>query len=103
MGTQIYIECKRCSFDLTEMVGVGFAGIKYFICVCDDCKVFANRKHNQFRNGAVRPNFRCGVCRKPLRIVAPVDNDHEDTHGALVPCPICGGQLIASETSVMWD
>jgi len=103
MGSQIQINCDGCDIDLTETVGCGFAGIEYLVCVCDDCKVFVNRKHLGMLDGEARPKFRCGSCRKPLRVIAPVDNEYGDVDGPLGSCPICKGHLNSASTGLMWD
>jgi len=103
MGSQIQINCDGCDIDLTETVGCGFAGIEYLVCVCDGCRVFVNRKHLGMLDGKVRPKFRCGSCRKPLRVIAPVDNEYGDIDGPLGSCPICKGHLNSASTGLMWD
>ena len=103
MGSQIQITCDGCDFELIEIVGCGFAGVGYLVCVCDDCKVFVNRKHMGMLDGEVRPKFRCGSCRKPLRVIAPIDIEYGDVDGPLGRCPACSGNLTAFETGLMWD
>jgi len=103
MGSEIHIRCDGCDVDLTEIVGCGFIGIEHLVCVCDDCKVFVNRKHLGKLDGEVRPKFRCGTCRKPLRVIAPVDNEYGDVDGPLGSCPVCGGHLMSASTGLMWD
>ena len=54
-------------------------------------------------DGEARPKFRCGSCRKPLRVIAPVDNEYGDVDGPLGTCPVCKGQLNSASTGLMWD
>lgn len=103
MGSEIQITCDGCELDLTEIIGCGFAGIEYLVCVCDQCKTFVNREHAGLLDGAVRPKFRCGICRKILRVIAPIMNEHGDSDESLGKCPSCGGDLTASSTGMLWD
>ena len=103
MGSQIQIKCDGCDIDLTEIIGCGFAGTEYLVCVCDDCKVFANRTFMGMLFGETRPKFRCGKCRKPLRVIAPVDNEYGDVDGPLGMCPVCEGHLNSESTGMIWD
>lgn len=103
MGSEIQITCSGCDVNLTELVGSGFTGHEYLVCVCDYCKSFVNREHSEILRGEVRAKFRCGKCRKPLRIIAPIENEFGDTDGPLGQCPKCGGNLSASDTGLMWD
>ncbi len=103
MGSEIQIRCDGCDINLTEIVGCGFAGIEYLVCICYDCKVFVNRKYFGMLDGAVRPKFRCGSCRNPLRVIASVDNQYGDVDGQLGSCPVCNGHLISASTGMMWD
>ena len=100
MGSEIQITCNSCDVDITEEIGYGEVGIGIYVCVCDSCKVFATRKHNARLDGELHPKYRCGKCRKPLRIIAPTDDDSDDDDLSLGSCPICGGKLRGSPSSL---
>ena len=102
MGSEIRITCDSCDVDITEEIGYGMIGIGIFVCVCDSCRVFATRKHNARLDGEPRSIYRCGKCRKPLRIIAPTDDDSDDDDCSLGPCPICGGKLNGESTGLLW-
>lgn len=116
MGSEIHITCDSCDVDITEEIGYGMMGIGILVCVCDTCRIFAIRKHNARLNSKPRPVYRCGKCRKPLRIIAPIDNDSDDDDWLLGPsdddpddndlllgpCPICGGKLHGESTGLLW-
>jgi hypothetical protein len=103
MGSEIRISCNGCDVDLTEMIGVGFIGTEYLVCACDNCKAFSRREHQGFFMGEPRPNFRCGNCRKVLRVVAPAINEENGTERVFDECPVCRGRLMFSDTGLLWD
>jgi len=102
MGSEIRITCDSCDVDITEEIGYGMMGIGIFVCVCDSCKLFATRQHNARLDGEPRSIYRCGKCRKPLRIIAPTDDDPDDDDWSPGLCPTCGGKLRAASTGLIW-
>ncbi len=103
MGSEIRITCDSCDVDITEEIGYGMAGIGIYVCVCDFCKIFTTRKHNARSSGELGSAYKCGKCRKPLRIIAPSDDNSDDEDRSLGPCPICGGKLHGASTGLLWD
>ena len=103
MGSEIRITCNGCAVDLTEIVGVGFVGVEHLVLCCDSCGTFTRRENAHRWTGTSRPKYRCGRCRKLLRVVAPRDDESGDDEGPLGPCPICGHVLSGESTGLMWD
>ena len=103
MGSEIRITCSGCAVDLTEIVGVGFVGVEYLVLCCDNCRTFTTREDAHHLTGTRRRNYRCGSCRKQLRVLVPRDDESFDDDGLLGPCPICGQELRGASTGLMWD
>ena len=105
---QIRIICDNCRVDMLEIVGTGMAGIEYLVCVCDKCRSFEKRNHSGPLEGKPRPKFRCGSCRKHLRVFAPfIDNSFYEPDlprdESRDRCPVCGGRITIIDYQIEMD
>ena len=105
---QIRIIFDNCRVDMLEIVGTGMAGIEYLVCVCDKCRLFEKRNHSGPLEGKPRPKFRCGSCRKHLRVFAPfIDNSFYEPDlprdESRDRCPVCGGRITIIDYQIEMD
>jgi len=109
MGRQIHITCDGCTLERTELVGVGMMGVEHSVCGCDHCNTIVLRTRDLLARPRRAPRFRCGTCRKPLRIIENDRHAHdEDAYPSslmrkLGRCPLCGGMLTGLDSGLIWD
>ena len=93
MASEVFITCDSCDVEVSALVGATMTAYEHLLCACDTCHVFMSREYKLIFPFTKSPKFRCGSCRRPLRVVCPFDDRDA---GPLGECPVCGGHLRGS-------
>lgn len=113
MGSIDVIYCTTCNVSARLSTGGGFSQ-KYFkdsniqradsICACDSCKALkiVPQPHSMLwglgEREEKRVELKCPDCGEAVRVIYSGLRT-----GVLGRCPVCDGDLVLSDTFVLWD
>lgn len=108
MGTEVEISCTKCRVHRTESLSVGMSGWGNELRVCDTCGTLIIQEVNMLSDDKP-PLEKCKKCGTEPRLLFPNDDGSYESTGSfgepftLGTHPQCGGELLATETGLMWD